>query len=140
MRLWILAILLGTAIWIALFLGYLGIERTVVAWILATIALLAIPAIAIAPLLSSLRAIHKAQWLILSDFEPFLNDLLIRGKDQVRQGRRDEATQVLSTLGDVTSVHQFVVSINPWPFNPRALAVVIFIYCLQLFLTLRELL
>src|SRR5262249_15598079 len=74
MRFWVLALLLGTAIWITLFLGYLDLEKTFIAWALAVIAFASIPAIALAPLIASMRAVAKAQLQLVGPFERVLDN------------------------------------------------------------------
>ncbi|HPA52417.1 MAG TPA: hypothetical protein PLP50_12540 [Thermoanaerobaculia bacterium] len=140
MMLWILALVLGAEICVALFLGYLGIEKMPLTWLLALAGLAAIPALAIAPLYASLHAIHRARIARISHLEPLLNSMLERAEGQVDEGRFDDASETLATLGDMQGVHESFASLNVWPFNPRALAGVVAVYALQLVLTLKEVL
>lgn len=140
MLLWMLALALGAEICVALFLGYLGIEKMPLTWMLALAGLMAIPALAIVPLYASLRAIHRARVARLGRLEPLLNSMLESAETRVAEGRFDEAAQTLATLGDVQGVHESFASLNVWPFNPRALAGVVAAYAVQLVLTLKEVL
>jgi len=140
MLLWMLALTLGGEICVALFLGYLGIEKMPLTWLLALAGLAAIPALAIAPLYASLRAIHRARVARLGRLEPLLNSMLESAESRVAEGRYAEAAETLATLGDVQGVHESFASLNVWPFNPRALAGVVAAYAIQLVLTLKEVL
>lgn len=140
MLFWILAVVLGAEICVTLFLGYLGIERLPLVWVLAVAGMTATPALAIVPLYASLRTVHRARAAEVGHFEPLLNTMLARARKLVIEKRYEEAAVALSTLGDMQGVHEALTTLNVWPFNPRALAFVLAIYAVQLVLTLREVL
>lgn len=140
MLLWALALVLGAEICVALFLGYLGIERLPLSWVLALVGLSAIPVLAIIPLYVSLNAIQRARAEKIGRFEPVMNSILSQAEVLAREGRHDEAAKKLCILGDVHNVHNALVSLNVWPFNRHALAGAFAAYAVQLVLILNELL
>ena len=138
MVLWLLSLAIAAAICVTLFLGYLGLERLPLSWLLAIAGLIAIPAIGIAPLAASLRAIHKAKVNEIGRFEPLINGILDSAREQVRDNDLDRAARSLRRLDEIRGVYEALVSVNVWPFNPRALTLVVVVYGLQLALTVKE--
>ncbi|MCI0506039.1 MAG: hypothetical protein L0Z73_07985, partial [Gammaproteobacteria bacterium] len=74
--LWIFSLTLAFAIYVTISIGYLGIEKTLIVWVLAVLGTVSIPALAILPLFAALKSIQSAQRFRLAHFEQLLNELL----------------------------------------------------------------
>jgi hypothetical protein len=138
-RLWLTALFGGAAIFVTLRFGYLGVERTPVVWVLATFGSLAIPAIAILPLVQSLRALRRAQYRNLERLGVWLNRNLSEVDSAVRKGEFAEANSLLDSLNKVKDLFELYKTTNIWPFNPKALALILTINFAQLLLTAKQL-
>ena len=138
--LWLFAIAVGGEVTVALKLGYLGIEQFVITWVLATVSMFVIPLIAIFPLSSSLRSLHKARFSELEKLEPVLDECYRELTTATSHGHSQLASAAVSRLNELRGVHEMLTAVNVWPFNPRALALVVSAYALQLVLTLKDLL
>ncbi|MDB5282171.1 MAG: hypothetical protein JWO06_1246 [Bacteroidota bacterium] len=136
---WLLAICIILAILILLFFGYLNFENTIETKILVSICSLAIPIIAILPLLKSLREISKTQKERLKIFGKFLNEKLDSIQTLLIQGDIANVEDQVKNFNEMQQVFNTIAKMNVFPFNPRALAFVIFIYAFQIGLTIYQL-
>ncbi len=137
--LWWNALLGGLAIYVALRLGYLGIERTPIVWALALLGSLTIPAIAIIPLMAALRAVRKVQGAALDRLGTVLNRSLGEADAAIQNGNLPEANRIISELGEVKDLFQTFKNANVWPFNPKALTFILVANAIQIVLTAHEL-
>jgi hypothetical protein len=133
---WIFAILLASAIYVVLFLGYLGIEKTEIGLALTVIALLTVLFTAVVPLRAAVKAVIAARDLELGRLEPLLNETFAHAFAADISNSNQLHVRQLSRLQEI---HKFLAEINVWPFNPRALKLIIVIYTIQLLAILREL-
>ena len=88
----------GSAIYVALRFGYLGVEHTPVAWILAIIGTIVIPAIAVVPLFASLRAVKMVQQKYLRHLGAFLNERLQQADAAIQNTKLDDANKFIGQL------------------------------------------
>lgn len=137
--LWLFALSLAFAIYVTLSFGYLGIEKKLIVWILAALGTIMIPALAVWPLMASLRAIQSAQRLRLAHFEKILNSLLDNTEQLVQSNQCDQAMQTVEQMNGIQAAHTVINSANVWPFNPRALVGIMIVNIVQIILTLKEL-
>lgn len=137
---WMLALPLGTEVFITFRLGYLGIEKHPLAWMLGLLGMISVPILALAPLFSSVRALQEAKTRWGKTFEPLLNNLLTQAEGHMRSGDFEQANRAMSSLGEIHGVQEMIVELNVWPFNPRALSVVLLVYLFQLYLTVMSML
>ncbi len=137
--LWWNALLGGLAIYVALRLGYLGIEHTPIIWVLALLGSLTIPAIAIIPLLAALRAVRKVQGAALDRLGTVLNRNLGAADAAIQSGNLPEANRIISELSEVKELFQTFRATNVWPFNPKALTFILVANAIQIVLTVHEL-
>lgn len=138
--LWVFAICLSTEIIVTLFLGYLGIEHTQVSWLLALFVTLCLPVIAIIPLLAAVRAIYRARASELRKLESGLMKMYKRARDAIASDSGNTTIAMLSSLNDLLGTFVVVRDANVWPFNPKALTLVVVIFGLQVVLTASQLL
>lgn len=137
--LWSNALIGGLAIYVTLRSGYLGVERTPIVWILAMIGTLTIPAIAIVPLLASLRAVKKVQQQYLQHLGIFLNRRLQQADAAIQSDNLGEAEKIIGQLDSVRKLFEIYKTANVWPFNSRALTVIVVINAVQIALTAKQL-
>jgi hypothetical protein len=137
--LWLFALSLAFAIYVTLAMGYLGIEKTVVVWLLAILGTISIPALAVLPLLAALKSIQTAQRSRLAHFEPILNKLLDGTEQLVQNDEGDQAKQIVEQMKGIQAAHSIINSTNVWPFNPRALVGILIVNVVQIVLTLNAL-
>ena len=138
--LWLFSLSLALAIYVVLSLGYLGIENTFIAWLLALCGTFAIPGLAVLPLLSALKSIHKARRTRLDGFEQILSDLLRDAEVFAVAKKTDEAVTTIGQLDKIYSAQKIINTANVWPFNPRALFSILLINIVQIIFTLDKLL
>jgi len=136
--LWLISILLAAAVFVAMGIGYIGIEKTPIGWTFAMLATSTIPLIAIVPLFSVVRATQRARDKHLEKLEPLLDSALssvVESRDNP-SGKRPPSHSC--KFENLRAVHGLLKDLNIWPFNPRALTMVMAIYAAQFLLTLRE--
>jgi hypothetical protein len=138
--LWLNAFLGSLAIYVALRLGYLGIEHNPLVWVLAMLGSLAVPALAVLPLVASLQAVKETQGANLERLGRFLNSQLAIAASAIGKGDLDGANKIISQLSEVKSLFEIYKAANVWPFNPRALMFIVTANCVQIILTSRQLL
>jgi hypothetical protein len=138
--LWSNALVGGLAIYVTLRFGYLGVERTPIVWILAIIGTMIIPAIAVVPLFASLRAVKKVQQKYLNHLGVFLNDRLQLADGAIQNGNLDEADKFIGQLENAKKLFEIYKTANVWPFNTRALTLIVLINAVQIVLTAKQLL
>lgn len=136
--LWIISIVLAGAIYVVMGLGYFGLERTQVAWILAVISIFAIPCVAITPLWAAMTAAVRAKQAELVKLEPKIHEVHLRTMASLDKSDRGNPLEWADHLSRLQAFHQLIEEVNIWPFNRHALAFVFSIYVIQTFLTLRE--
>jgi hypothetical protein len=134
--LWVFALLLAGAVFVATVLGYLGLETSRVFWVLAFIATLSVPLAAIAPLAATVIAVNRASRQQLQQLEPALDDLFAESLSAVRRGENADAAG--DRLGKLQAMHDVLANVNVWPFNPKALTAAIGASAVQTLLTLNE--
>ena len=137
--LWWNALLGGLAIFVALRLGYLGIEHTPIVWVLAVLGSLTIPAIAVIPLLAALGAARRVQGSALDRLGGFLNRKLADADTAIQSGNLIEANRLISELNEVKDMFDVFKTANVWPFNPKALTFIVIVNAIQIVLTAKEL-
>lgn len=133
---WLLALLLAAAITITIFLGYLGIEKQIFVWVLAVLGLITIPSIAIVPLAASTLALHRIKRSKLSDLETMLQSMFEDLEQHIKHHRADDALAIVDKISKLRGAYDVVYKMNMWPFNTKALGLVISIYAGQMSLTL----
>ena len=138
--LWGSALFGGVAIYIALRLGYLGIERTPLVWLLAGLGSLAIPAIAIVPLYSVVMAVKRVQSASLERLGQFLNHHLDDADTAIRNGDLATAQSIISQIDKVKGLFEIYRTANVWPFNPKAFTLILVANIVQIVLTAKQLL
>jgi hypothetical protein len=136
--LWWVAAAGGLAIFITLQFGYLGVQKNPIIWLLAALGTLAIPAIAIIPLYASLQAVRKVQSASLRCLGRLLNDKINTADAAVRNGKASTARNILSEMGHVQGIFDIYKETNVWPFNTRALTIIVGATLLQFALTFHE--
>lgn len=134
--LWILALVVAGGIFIVLYLGYLGLQKTQVAWALVILATGIIPFTAIIPLHAVVRAVSNARDRELKRLEPLLHDAYSRIVDAVERGQ--DATALSERMASAKEIYALLRGINIWPFNPQALTLLMSAYAAQALLTLHE--
>jgi hypothetical protein len=137
--LWSNALFAGLAILVTLKFGYLGIERTPIVWVLAVFGSLAIPAMAIVPLLESLKALKRAQHRNLERLGIWLNRNLSDVDVAIQRGQYAEANSLLTALDKMKGLFELYKATNIWPFNPKALAFILSVNIVQVMLTAKQL-
>jgi hypothetical protein len=135
---WIFSILLAAAVVVTMVLGYLEIQKTRLAWTLALIALLTVPLTAIVPFAASIRSLLRARNAQLASLEPALNHMYASALTAIEQGHNEEISDIVERLSKLQEVHRTVADLHVWPFNPRALTLLMLVYAIQVILTLRE--
>jgi hypothetical protein len=138
--LWSNAMVGGLAIYVTLRFGYLGVEHTPVAWILAIIGTVVIPAIAVVPLFASLRAVKMVQQKYLRHLGAFLNERLQQADAAIQNAKLDEANKFIGQLENAKKLFEIYKTANVWPFNTRALTLIVLINVVQIVLTAKQLL
>lgn len=124
--LWLFAIALGGAIYVALRLGYLGLSEIGVSWMLALVATCGIPVMAAVPLYAALRAAYNARFDMLSRLEPALE----------RSFKEKRGVSVAAPpQHELTEFYSIVKEVKIWPFSEGAVLTVIAAYALQAFAT-----
>jgi hypothetical protein len=136
--LWGIALFGVAAIYIALRLGYLGIERTPLVWLLAGLGSLAIPAIAIVPLYSVVRTVKSVQSASLERLGRFLNCHLDDADLAIRNGDLPTAQNIISQIDKVKGLFEIYRVTNVWPFNPKAFTVIVVANVIQIVLTAKQ--
>ena len=136
---WMFALSLAFAIYVTLSIGYLGIEKTAVIWIIALLASLTIPALAILPLISALSSIREAQKTRLANFETLLHGLLDQAEQHALQSDPDATGECVEKLKNLQEAQAIILSANVWPFNPKALVGILIVNTVQITLTANEL-
>lgn len=138
MLLWSNALLGGLAIYVTLRLGYVGIERSPFVWVLALCGTIAIPTIAIVPLYASLRAVRKAQGVKLDRLGGFLDRSLAQSEVAIGNDDLAKAGETIEGLGKVQGLFEIYRTVNVWPFNPKALTLIVCLNLVQVALTAKE--
>lgn len=136
LMLWLIALIGAMAVYVTMGLGYLGIERMPIAWALALVATLVIPFVAIVPLVATVRATLRARDAQLRRIEDRLDERY--AKAIAPQAASDNASDGGDDFGQLKEIYEFLCDLNIWPFNPRALTVIILAYALQAYATIRE--
>jgi hypothetical protein len=139
MMLWSNALLGGLAIYVTLRLGYVGIERSPFVWALALFGTLAILTIAIVPLYASLGAVRQAQGAKLDQLGISLERCLEQSEAAIGHGDLAKAGATIEGLGKVQGLFDIYRTVNVWPFNPRALTLIVCLNAIQVALTVKEL-
>jgi hypothetical protein len=137
--LWIFSLTLAFAIYVAISIGYLGIEKTLIVWLLAVLGTVSIPALAILPLFAALKSIQSAQRYRLAHFEQLLNELLDKTEQLAQNNDGAQAMLAVEQMNGIQAAHTIINSANVWPFNPRALIGILIVNVIQIILTLNEL-
>jgi hypothetical protein len=137
--LWGNALFGGIAIYVALRLGYLGIQRTPIVWVLAVLGSAGIPLIAIVPLYASLQAVKRAQNANLQQLGRFLNRQLEAADTAIQNGNFPAAHETIAQLTEVKDLFEIYKTTNVWPFNPKALTFILIANAIQIALTVKEL-
>jgi hypothetical protein len=89
-------------------------------------------------LYAALRAIKRTQDVSLEYLGTILNhslsvaDLAVRDKDFAT------ANKAIADLNELKSIFDIIRSANVWPFNPKALAFIVVVNGVQIFLTMRQ--
>ncbi len=139
MYFWLFALNIAIAIFLALHLGYLGLENHWIVWLLALVGTTIIPLIAIAPLWRTVSSMQRRRAETLAALEPELMQLLsLADSTSVRTLR--VASRGLDRLAAMKTAHDSLRQMNVWPFNPKAITLVSTAYAIQLALTVRQLL
>ena len=126
-------------VFIVLFYGYLGIENTYFTNLIIGLFSLTIPVIAIYPLLISLREISKVKKKKLRIFGNVLNNSLKDIEiDYTISSISNHKGQITNFL-EIQQIYNIINNMNVFPFNPKALASVVFIYAFQVILTIYKL-
>jgi hypothetical protein len=136
--LWTFALLLAAAIFVTMYLGYLGLEKTQLAWALAILATLAVPFAAIVPLAAAVRSTMRARESQLRELEPLLQDMFARAVAAAQRGEDQQWQAVSDRLGKLQELYGVLTAMNIWPFNPRALTLIMTAYGVQALITLHE--
>lgn len=136
--LWIISIVLVGAIYVVFGLGYFGLQRTQLAWILAVIGIFTIPCVAIIPLWAAMQAAIKAKHVELCRLEPAVDQLYRTTVESLQSKPVDEILSLAERLSQLETLHQFVDDLNIWPFNRHALAFVMSVYVIETLLTLHQ--
>jgi hypothetical protein len=139
MLLWSNALLGGLAIFVTLRLGYVGIERSPFVWALALCGTIAIPTIAVLPLYASLGAVKKAQGAKLDRLIVSLDRCLSQSEAAMGHDDLARADATMEGLGKLQGLFDIYRTVNVWPFNPRALTLIVCLNVLQVALTVKEL-
>jgi len=138
--LWWNALFGGIAIYVALRLGYLGVQRTPIVWALAVLGSAGIPLLAIVPLYASLQAVKRAQNACLQQLGLFLNRQLAAADTAIQDGNLSAAHETIAQLTEVKELFEIYKTANVWPFNPKALTLILIANAIQIALTVKELL
>lgn len=139
MFLWAFSLNIAIAIFILLHFGYFDLERRWELWIVTAIGTITIPAIAVIPLVRSVKAIHRARRYRIALLEPRLMTLMKVAEDVARNDARVGQLEN-SNVSDLKTIYDILKSMNVWPFNPRAIAAITIAYIAQVILTTYQLL
>jgi hypothetical protein len=134
-QLWLFSLTIAAAVFVVLGIGYLGLERWTLSWMLSVVATVSLPFLAIVPLHASLRAIHKTRNAAVGRLEPVLNEIFHSVGTVENATTLAEKSDAISRLNELKNVHDLITGANLWPFNPRALALVVIVYFAQLAIT-----
>lgn len=137
--LWLFAICLAMEVLITLKLGYLGIENAAATWVLAFLSVCCLPCMALYPLYCCVKTLHAARQRDLRELEPSITSTYQETIRLVRMNAFDEAARVADQTGKLAGLYNHLLEVNIWPFNRRALSLVVLIYTIQFGLTMREL-
>lgn len=137
--LWGNALFGGIAIYVALRLGYLGIQGTPIVWVLAVLGSAGIPLIAIVPLYAALQAVKRAQNANLHQLGRFLDRQLAAADAAIQDGNLPAAHETIAQLSEVKDLFEIYKTTNMWPFNPKALTFIVVANAIQIALTIKEL-
>lgn len=135
--LWAFSVAGAGSIFITIFFGYLGVENTNSVRMLALLGTLALPFIAIVPFFAAVRAVQNAQQEILRAIGSALNDTF---RDNISQWISQNNEDVLSRGSKLQDTFKTIREVNIWPFNTRALFIVISVYGIQAVLIVKQLL
>lgn len=135
--LWVFALVLAASIFVAMGVGYLGLEQTPLAWALALFAMLTIPFAAIVPLHACVNAILRARTTELGRLEPLLDAQYRTSLLALNKSQNDTKAGV-ERYSTAQAMHTTLKDMNIWPFDPRALSVVVLAYAAQVLITLHE--
>jgi hypothetical protein len=136
--LWCSALCGGMAIVVAVYFGYLDIQKNPLVWLLAVIGTMCIPVLAVIPLYAALRAIRRTQDVSLEHLGSILNhnlsvaDLAVQNKDFAT------ADKAVHDLNELKGIFDIIRSVNVWPFNPKALTFIVVINGIQIALTMKQ--
>jgi len=135
---WIVCFLIGTILYIVLKSGYLGVDRYFVTWVLVAGCLICVPFLAIIPLWASIYSMAKFRRKNLEIFEPSLIEAFtgLNNRDIKNQ---EELIRHAQAFGSLVQAFTVLKDLNVWPFNPRALASVVVLYSIQVFMILFKL-
>lgn len=136
---WIMALFIILCVFIVIFYGYMGLEKTILTKILIGIFSLTIPIIAILPLLRSLLEISKVKKQKLKIFGKILNENLSQIEKHAIENKINDMKSNINFFIEIQNVFDAVNKMNVFPFNPKALVSVIIIYSFQIAVTLYQL-
>lgn len=137
--LWIFAICLAAEVLVTLKLGYLGIEESAATWMLAFLSVCCLPCLAIYPLFCCVKTLHAARLRELRQLEPSIVSLYQETMRLVAMKAYDDAAHRADQTGKLAELYNHLLEQNIWPFNRRAICLVVLIYTIQFGLTMREL-
>ena len=129
---WLVALFIILAVLIVLYFGYLGIEETILTRFLIGLFALAIPVVAILPLAKSLKEIKQVKIEKLKLYGSLLNRKLEQLEKHATNDDFDQAKKSIDFFVGVQQIFNEIYKMNVFPFDPKALATVIFVYGFQI--------
>ena len=120
---WALSITCVSSIFILYYMGYLGIEKSVVSAVISFVLIFAIPMISILPLAAIVRSVNEEKTSAINK---------INNKSRIIE-KLNGNNKIKSHLdvGEYFAIRSYVESANIWPFNLKAISIAVIAYILQ---------
>lgn len=119
------------AVYVALRLGYLGLEGNPLVWCLAGGGAIAGPFVAIVPVVYTGRAVFVAKHEELAVWERLLDRRVDEFVTEMRERHRSLANQAVSEFNELRGVYSAIQEVSVWPFSGRAFVSVLAVSLLQ---------
>ncbi|TVR13104.1 MAG: hypothetical protein EA401_07550, partial [Planctomycetota bacterium] len=127
MRLWGIALLISAAVYLAVSIGYHGVEEQIGTWAVALALTSVLPCIAVAPLWMSSRALRRHQVSWLTPLDAAITERLEHIKFNDAIG--------IAQVADMMHIRERIDRLNIFPFNPRVLAFAALLNATQILVT-----
>ena len=130
-KLWVIACLIAAAVFLTLSVGYLGIETQPLTWLLAVLVSGSLPVMAIAPVWACARALNDHRSARLASLEPFIEITLGELAGCSPNQDDDHWTTLSARLDGLLNVRSAIAEANVFPFNPKAVSLLVLVYVFQ---------